>query len=210
MVSPSLSQWIGPEKITIRYLTEAGPIRFHLPEIWPWNVMLFSAQRERDRMNAWSYPRSVSWINPWVFYQHCPFFISSLFVWEILKLLVFFFFFLQQKITWTKTVAELGLKPVSWLPDLCSFCHTEWQRRCFPRSSQNSGFWVCHTKPYHPKAFSRFREGVSGMCLVPWSLEQLPWGCVWRFPEQQERMVIKSSGTEARLSEFKSILVSTH
>lgn len=122
----------------------------------------------------------------------------------------FFFFFLQQKITWTKTVAELGLKPVSWLPDLCSFCHTEWQRRCFPRSSQNSGFWVCHTKPYHPKAFSRFREGVSGMCLVPWSLEQLPWGCVWRFPEQQERMVIKSSGTEARLSEFKSILVSTH
>ena len=126
------------------------------------------------------------------------------------EIIGFFFFFLQQKITWTKTVAEVGLKPVSWLPDLCSFSHTEWQRRCFPRSSQNSGFWVCHTKPYHPKAFSRFREGVSGMCLVPWSLEQLPWGCVWRFPEQQERMVIKSSGTEARLSEFKSILVSTH
>lgn len=52
----------------------------------------------------------------------------------------------------------------------------------------------------------RFREGISGKCQLPWSLKQLPWGYVW-FPEQQQRMVIKSSGSEARLPEFKPVKV---
>lgn len=80
-------------------------------------------------------------------------------------------------------------------------------RDAFPRISQNSGLWICQTKPCHPKGFSVFREGVSGRCQVPWSLEQLLSVCVWWFPEEQERMVIKSSGLEARLPEFKSIQV---